>query len=693
MYGGAVMDRQELESMTVAQLKILLVENNLSKSGRKSELIERLLELSLHIDDDDDFLILEEENIDDTTVIDNFDPPSSEDSKIEVMEATILDAVLVEDDPSSEKSTIKLREPKPKKNEPMIEIKIHAGKPRKAVVLGLILLGAIVAGGGYWWNWVQDQQSFTSEPSRYGDSMTFTMTDGQISATGDEMVNLLRENTGDALEKACGDLEVAMSGTGTQSFRNAPSSDITNPNDRTYAGSAESIDGYGRIHLTAERSLSYDLNVDLSGRTWTTDGSKCSNSLQWEMNSNSVAIESISWEELTEESTIRSVSSLDFRTPDNDQTRIDAVSFGGTGVSAIDGILPFLLQPAIPMDLYDSFGTTLIEPGVTGEINGWNYVIKDSLRVNGQLVIPIDLEQPSINACLGHARMSLQIVEGNPWPIEQHVDILINKDRKSNDCGTIESAALELTVPEGQLVIAYKLSGTSFNQGERAIDWGILYSSRPGPGEDIPSSQSQWTNHISDESTIREFTVEEAVECLMNSSSPSGVRSAINDDGYLWKVNHYQENGEIWNLSWVDPQDDAGWTEVKGTTSESCEVITDGTLSSSDSPGYNLNAIPETLSLSVLETLMLEMDGSDEPGAVMAMGQGLNSDVSVGAILLATTSSDLLDILTSQQNIDQGEVGFTASRSWSVGSADHNYDVAMDAERGRMIGWIHTTVA
>ena len=75
------------------------------------------------------------------------------------------------------------------------------------------------------------------------------------------------------------------------------------------------------------------------------------------------------------------------------------------------------------------------------------------------------------------------------------------------------------------------------------------------------------------------------------------------------------------------------------------------------------------------------------------MGQGLSSDVTVGAILLATTSSDLLDILTNQQNIDQGEVGFTASRSWYEGNAEHNYDVAMDAERGRMIGWIHTTVA
>ncbi|MEE3030909.1 MAG: SAP domain-containing protein, partial [Candidatus Thermoplasmatota archaeon] len=325
------MDRDELESMTVAQLKILLEENSLSKSGKKSDLVERLLENSF-LDREEDFLILEEEDhFDDEIKIPETSSSIPSNGKIDVMEATILEAVLVEDDKSPETPSLKVREPSPKKSEPMIEIKIHAGKPRRAVVLGMILLGAIVAGGGYWWTWVQDQQSFTTEPSRYGDTMSFTMTDGQISATGDEMVELLRENTGDALEKACGDLEVAMSGTGSMSFRNAPSSEIANVNDRIYSGAAESTDGYGRIHLTAERGLSYDLNVDLSGRTWTTDGSKCSNSLQWEMNSNSVKIESISWEELTEETTIKSVSSLDFRTPDNDQTRIDAVSFGGTG--------------------------------------------------------------------------------------------------------------------------------------------------------------------------------------------------------------------------------------------------------------------------------------------------------------------------------------------------------------------------
>lgn len=688
------MDREELESMTVVQLKNLLKERSLSKTGKKAELVERLLESSFTIDDDDDFLILEEDDELEVKPTVTKEVPSRIRKKNEVMEATILEAVLVDDveEPTSEPITLKVREPTVKKKS-VVESKKTSGKPRTAVVLGVILLGALVAGGGYWWTWVQDQQSFSAEPNRYGDSMTFTMTDGQISAIGDEMVSLLRENSGDALDKACGDLQVVMSGTGSMSFRNAPSSEISHPTDRTYAGAAESIDGYGRTHLTAERSLSYDLNVDLSGRTWTTDNSKCSNSLTWEMNSNSVDIDSLSWEELTEETTIRSVSSLDFRTPDNDQTRIDAVSFGGTGVSVIDGILPFLLQPAIPMDLHDAFDTTLFESGGTGEVNGWDYVVKESQRVNGELLIPIDLEQSSINSCLGHARISLLIKEGNPWPVEQQVDILIDKDKKSSDCGALESAALELTVPNGQLIIAYKISSTSFSVGDRVIDWGTLYSSRPGPGEDIPSDQTRWINHISDESQIRQFTVEEAVECLMNSSAPSGVRSSLNDDGYLWKVEHREENGEIWNLSWVDPQDDAGWTEVRGTSATSCDVIHDGTMEPSDSPGYNLNAIPETLSLSSLENRMLEMDDSDEPGLIFGENQGLKSDVKIGAILLATTDSELLDLLTNQQDIDQGEVGFTASRTWTEGSAEHNFDVAMDAERGRMIGWIHTTVA
>ena len=91
------MDRDELQSMTVAQLKILLEENSLSKSGKKSDLIDRLLENSFSLEEED-FLILEEEDFDDELEITKSSSSTPSDEKIEIMEATILEAILVEDD-------------------------------------------------------------------------------------------------------------------------------------------------------------------------------------------------------------------------------------------------------------------------------------------------------------------------------------------------------------------------------------------------------------------------------------------------------------------------------------------------------------------------------------------------------------------------------------------------------------------
>ncbi|MED5376353.1 MAG: SAP domain-containing protein, partial [Candidatus Thermoplasmatota archaeon] len=101
------MDRDELESMTVAQLKILLEENSLSKSGKKSDLVERLLENSF-LHQEEDFLILEEEDhFDDEIKIPETSSSIPSNGKIEVMEATILEAVLVEDDKSPETPSLK----------------------------------------------------------------------------------------------------------------------------------------------------------------------------------------------------------------------------------------------------------------------------------------------------------------------------------------------------------------------------------------------------------------------------------------------------------------------------------------------------------------------------------------------------------------------------------------------------------
>ena len=692
------MKRSDLEKRTVADLKVLLEAMGLPRSGKKSELIDRIIDslrlesqdieasdedISSEIEDvkeDEGFLILEEEEVE------SIESPSLveievEQGTTEVLEATILEAVIVDSTESKPRP-----EPRSRSNE---SVSSHdRQKSNRAFFLGTILLVAALAGGGYWWTWMQDQQAFSVEPARYGDSMEFTMTGGSVQVNGNDMVALLRDNTGSALEKACGDLAITMNGVSSIAYRDAPTSEIGDPTDRDNAGATETRDAYGRIHLAAERSLSYELLADLSGRTWTTDGSRCSSSLTWEMNANSVDISVTSWEELTEATPIRSEATMDFVTPDGDRSMLQNTAFGGTGIAAIDEILPLLLQPAVPLDLRSTFGSIVLEEGLTGTTDGWDYTVEPTQRVNGELLVPIKMEQPSIATCLGHAKIDLLVREATPWPVEQKVDILIDKARESSDCSWHESAALDFAVPDGQLVITYTLRESTFTAGERTIVWGDLYNSRPGAGEGIPNTQIQWDGHMPDESTVHSFTVEEAVECLMNSSAGNGVRSALNNDGYLYRMHHTNDGAEeSWNLSWVDPDSDAGWTLVRSSGSD-CEVLDDGTLAPSDAPEYNLNAIPNTLSIDEMQSRM--MDTSDFLGATQVLMDGgtLRSDVELTSRLVVTQDTGLLDFI---DDIDEGEVTFTASRSWTDGASEHSFNLIMDAERGRMVGWLQTT--
>ena len=697
------MKRSDLEKRTVADLKVLLEAMGLPRSGKNSELIDRIID-SLRLDhqdtvqsdedieseieeivEDEGFLILEEDEVEsiETTSEDTSSPiePEVEEHSNEVIEATILEAVIVDSSTPNPRSE--------SRNKPKTSVSSSdRKKSNQALFLGTLLLVSVLVGGGYWWTWMQDQQTFAVEPARYGDSMEFTMTGGSVQVNGNDMVALLRDNTGSALEKACGDLAITMNGMSRIAYRDAPTSEIGDPTDRDNAGATETRDGYGRIHLAAERSLSYDLLADLSGRTWTTDGSRCSSSLTWEMNANSVDISVTSWEELTEATTIRSEATIDFVTPDGERSMLQNTAFGGTGITAIDDVLPLLLQPAVPLDLRSIFGSILLEEGLTGTADGWDYTVEATQRVNGEILVPIKMEQPSIATCLGHAKIDLLVREATPWPVEQKIDILIDKARESSDCSWHESAALDFAVPDGQLVITYTLRESTFTAGERAIVWGDLYNSRPGAGEGIPNTQAQWDGHMPDESTIHSFTVEEAVECLMNSSAGNGVRSALNNDGYLYKMHHTNDGAEeSWNLSWVDPESDAGWTLVRSSGSD-CTVVNDGTLAPSDAPEYNLNAVPNTLSIAEMQSRM--MDPSDFLGATQILmdGGALRSDVELTSRLVVTQDTGLLDFI---DDIDEGEVTFTASRSWSDGASEHSFDLIMDAERGRMVGWLQTT--
>ena len=84
------MDEDELSAMTVAELKKRLKELSLTTSGKKADLITRLLES----EDDEDVLILDDEDDEEITISHEFE--DDEILEAEVFEAEIIDEIIIE---------------------------------------------------------------------------------------------------------------------------------------------------------------------------------------------------------------------------------------------------------------------------------------------------------------------------------------------------------------------------------------------------------------------------------------------------------------------------------------------------------------------------------------------------------------------------------------------------------------------
>ena len=109
---------------------------------------------------------------------------------------------------------------------------------------------------------------------KYGDEMTFTIDNGMIIIEGDEMISLVRDAASpSALDEICDEISVdIVSGSGSSVMRKGSLSDIQNAVDLSFVGAVSSNDAYGRDHLTAEHTLDYDLDMDLTFRRVTSSG-------------------------------------------------------------------------------------------------------------------------------------------------------------------------------------------------------------------------------------------------------------------------------------------------------------------------------------------------------------------------------------------------------------------------------------
>lgn len=559
--------------------------------------------------------------------------------------------------------------------------------------ISAVIVAVMIAGGGAFYILGADS-SFQARQLKYGDEMTFTIDDGMISVTGDEMISLVRDVASpSALDEICDEISVdIVSGSGSSVMRKGSLSDIQDAGDLAFVGAVSSPDAYGRDHLAAEHTLDYDLDMDLTFRRVTSSG-ECGGRVS--LPDNTADITSKKWNEVTSKKVIRSNLNVDF-TDNNGQTSIaNAIIYDLEELSGISGISPLLL-PLTPLELHEVFGDMVLTEGSswTDDDNWnseWRWTVGSEKRTDDfGYVYEIEMWNQDIQDCLGHARLNLLVKSGSPWPVQQTVDLRLDKSLETGNCGLIAGTAA-MSLPEGRIEITMTMSELTSSSGSKDIEWYSTYESRPGAGQDKPSSSSQrqWISAMPDESQSRDFNLEEAIQCTLENHPNSGVANALESTGYIWQAYWSQPTrSPEWNMSWVTENDASGWTTVR-QSGESCDLIEDSQYSSGTA-SWDREAVPDTLTLSLLEGRLLDDLRYSELNSMIEGSQGTwFTDVELG-YLVTIPEDDLLSSLPG--GIADGRVALLGQRSWTDDSGiDHSLRFGVDAESSRMAGWILTS--
>ena len=739
-----------LSKMMVFDLREICKKEELSSSGNKAELIVRILGHFSSDNENDDLLLeeessesqkssanIEEKNEDirtskdiddaidrlisrveskDNLVIDDIsegkDVVKEPEIVEEIMEAEIFEAEIIEEPITFEKEEPSLiledeEDPWSLENKEVKDVSENLleekeDQPSMTIVLpsidifkkywqqiSAVFMVVILVGAGVVY-FLSADSSFQARPLNYGDSMTFTLSDGEIILDGDDMVALLRDNLPDtAITDACNKLTVGLAGTGSISIVEGDLSQINHPIDRQESellGVINAKDAYGRSHLTVQQEITHNLEVDLEGKTWK-DTNVCGN-LGWSLSGNDLLMTTNLYNELTETSLLRSESIISFTDVEGATTNANVVTFGADGFGNLDGIAPILTFPLAPIELHDFFGDIKLKSGMTSDsISDWNKdwewsVGSERNTADHGLVYPVKISHSEVERCLGRMNIDILVKNGVPWAVEQDVDILIDKDQSTSDCSFIESAATDAVLPEGTLTVRMKMSRISSDSGSDSISWGATYAGRPGPGEDKLSTNAKkdWSTAMWDESAIRAFSLEDAISCLRANHSNRDVTVAIDSDGYIWQSVYSINEVEEWNLSWVRSDETSGWAIVS-KSNNACSFDDEGR--DDGEVIWNQEAIPSTHTLKNLEDRILDSNRYQDLSISLGENQWSEGS-SFGYRLSVSEDNDLLSFLPV---IDEGQVTVAGSRDWSESNRKHNINFAMDAQTGRMLAW------
>ena len=730
-------------NLTVAKLKALCVLNDLSASGKKAELLDRLLEagvdketLGIEVFDeetstfqataDEDEIEAEtdaqdadgDEETDDENEGDGEDEPvmlsledddtmasvplpsaGEEPEEEDVLEAEILEADLVDDEVDDEPEELdevplpvssSTTTPRSKRSDqhPMTLMEMVRRPQAIAVMLTLILLGA----GG--WYYVNNQlEPFTADSLRYGDRMGYMITEGSFLAS-EEYVELVTNQLEDP-PNYC-KIRLTFQGESTASVTEGTGVELSTQSTDDRLGAVKIQGGQGLSWLAVEsvNEMSFS-QFDLSGHY--PIASKCSD-FTTDTTTGQAELTLKSWKELREQVVL--ATELDF------SATLSATSYEGTAFTyGVGGLLGDLeeLSPGLgmviaPVELAEFFGNAYITKDATGLSSGWEWRVTGSEKIGSTNMWKVTASHRDVrDFCLGYASMTMWLDAESPWAARQTVDVAISSSEASqSSCSAWQQRGVDAVLPEGEIELHHTFERTTLTRGIKAVELGKTYDNRPQANDLNPDDDDlvNWGvdgTHMPDNSTVRQHPLDEAMACIDEfSTAASGAVTALQNDGYVWRaVDHQNGTSTEWNLSWVDSDTTAGWLHfsVAGGGSEAltCEFIAKGTFD--ESITHNRDSIPRVLPLQDIETRLMDAQRfPDLTGPTALYGSnGPHETTSIGYLVVVPGSgfgidfSDLLDT--------SGATTVDVQRQWEDGNKDRSFSLLVDASDGRLIGW------
>ena len=709
-------------SLTAAKLKALCILNDLPTSGNKSDLVSRLLESglgrdelgietdeiveevieavidreviqpSLSLEDEDTLTPAIEPEVH-KPVFQSSDEHSEGANHDDVLDAEVLDAEFISlDEEVKAPKTIHSQVESTKSTGNATTLLEMIKQPKIAAVFVVIL----ILGAGTWYYFNNQLEPFTADKLRYGDEMTYTISNGDFMASEGFLDLVLDQiETEDDICK----LRLMFDGTGDVSISNGGSSELVSQSSLDRLGAVSAKGGQGMDWLTVESVSEYDFSaftIQRHLRSSIPGSSACSDFPA--SVSGTADLTSTQWTELRDRASIGTAVDWNLNVENTYQGNL--MSFGVGGILGdLDTISPGFSMLLQPVELQELLANDYIDDGATGSRLGWDWRVLGSEKLGSTDMWKIVATNQDIQElCLGSASMTLLVEEGNPWATKQTVSVVISgSDSNRQGCSTTTKLLGDYVLPDGELTMSHTFQKSSLSRGSKGLEFGLSYDARPQANELSPNDDdlNDWGpngEHMPDESVLRLHNLEAAIDCLdYLQSSASGAVAALDDGGYVWRAIDQQFGSNTqWNISWIATDDIAGWVtfNITGAPSqENCQFDKKGSYD--ETVSYNREFIPKVLNISTIEESLL--DSTRFP--MLTSSQGLftssgtyHPETRVG-YLVVVPGSGINTILANIGDATDGANTVDISRDWTDDGWNKRFNLIADATDGRIIGW------